>query len=118
MKIAKLLIVVIIISLTPSIWAAPAKMHNIQTEVIRTELRITAQEAGIFTRANKIDSKGGDLVFYGSTSETVTPTEKISTAIGTKFGVRFNLGGKSRGNRLKTANTILSFFMFKILSKP
>jgi hypothetical protein len=57
MKIAKLLTVVIIISLTPSIWAAPAEMHNI---------------------------------------ETITATEEISTAIGTKFGVRFNLGGKSR----------------------
>ena len=96
MKIIKIVTALITAGLTSSLCAAPAKMDEIETEVIRIELRITAQEAGVFTRANKIDSKEGDLVFYGSTSETVTPSEKISTAIGTKFGVRFNLGGKSR----------------------
>jgi hypothetical protein len=96
MKIAKLLTVVIIISLTSSIWAAPAKMHNIETEVIRTELRITAQEAGVFTPKNTNDLEEGARAFYGSATETITATEEISTAIGTKFGVRFNLGGKSR----------------------
>ena len=96
MKITKLVIVLITIGLSSSLWAAPAKMHEIETEVIRMELRITAIEAGVFTRANKIEAEESDKVFYGSTAEVVTPTEKIPAEIGTKFGVRFNLGGKSR----------------------
>ena len=96
MKISRIVTALIIAGLASSLCAAPAKMHEIETEVIRIELRITAQEAGVFTRASKIEADKGDIVFYGSTSEVVTPTEKISTEIGTKFGVRFNLGGKSR----------------------
>ena len=96
MKITKLVTALIIAGLASSLWAAPAKMHEIETEVIRMELRITAIEAGVFSRASKIEAEDGDKVFYGSTSEVVTPTEKIPAEIGTKFGVRFNLGGKSR----------------------
>ncbi|MFB1035601.1 MAG: DUF3859 domain-containing protein [Sinobacterium sp.] len=96
MKITKLVIVLIIAGLAPSLWAAAAKMHEIETEVIRMELRITAIEAGVFTRASKIEAEDGDKVIYSSTSEAVTSTEKIPAEIGTKFGVRFNLGGKSR----------------------
>jgi hypothetical protein len=95
MKIVTMFIILITAALTSSLYAAPTKIHEIETEVITMELRITAQEAGIFTQINKIDSKDPDIVFLGSTSETITPTEKISTALGTKFGVRFNLGGKS-----------------------
>jgi hypothetical protein len=97
MKTTTVLFILIIISaLAPKLSAAPAKMAEIQTEVIRTELRITAHEAGIFARAKTIEPSEGDIVLFGSSPEDVTPMEKIPAAIGTKFGIRFSLGGKSR----------------------
>ncbi|MEH6358487.1 MAG: DUF3859 domain-containing protein [Pseudomonadales bacterium] len=58
------------------------------------EMQISDLEAGLFTRPH-LKLKEGERLLVGGSKETVEATKQFNAELGTKFGIRFNVSGKS-----------------------
>jgi|GEM_PF-62628 len=64
------------------------------------ELNVIMVESGVFERRG-VTSEPGTLVI-SSGPEQIIPTKKVIAKLGTKFGIRYSLGGKQKTNNLVT----------------
>lgn len=64
------------------------------------ELNVVSVQAGVFERpALKEES---DRILIRGSQEHIRPTKKVVAALGTKFGIRYQVDGKSQANNLVT----------------
>ena len=64
-------------------------------------MRLVSKEIGLFDRANiaNVVLESGERILPGGRSEIIKPLNQFPAELGTKFGVRFKLSGKKRGQQ-------------------
>lgn len=67
---------------------------SLLTQTAYAEMRISDLETGVFTRPD-LKLNEGERLLVGGTKETVTPSRRVIAKLGTKFGLRFQIAGKS-----------------------
>ena len=58
------------------------------------EMQVSNLEVGVFTRPH-LNLQDGERLLVGGSKETVEPAKRLKAELGSKFGVRFTLTGKS-----------------------
>lgn len=71
-----------------------AILTTLFTHSAYAEMQISDLETGLFTRPH-LKLKEGERLLVGGSKETVEATKQFKAELGTKFGIRFNVTGKS-----------------------